>query len=52
MVLQLVLGRSNQDIAIRYEITQHTVKDHLKNAYRKLGVHQRACLAGTPNWNC
>ncbi len=34
-------GHSNGDIAKMLFISEHTVKDHTKNIYRKLGVHSR-----------
>ncbi len=38
-------GHSNGDIAKILFISEHTVKDHTKNIYRKLGVHSRFELA-------
>lgn len=41
-IFDLVLqGLSNRAIALGCHITEQTVKDHLKNVYRKMGVHQR-----------
>ena len=41
-VLQLVAtGRSNSDIAADLFVSVATVRKHLENAYRKLGVHSR-----------
>ncbi len=34
-------GYSNRDISKMLFISEHTVKDHTKNIYRKLGVHSR-----------
>ena len=34
-------GRSNQDVARLLWITDHTVKFHLANIYRKLGIRNR-----------
>lgn len=34
-------GLSNKSISERYDISENTVKFHLKNIYRKLGVHNR-----------
>lgn len=41
-VLRLVArGRSNHQIANTLWVSQDTVRFHLRNAYRKLGVHSR-----------
>jgi len=40
----VVKGHSNAEIAVRCNITEHTVKDHLKSVYRKTGVRQRTAL--------
>lgn len=34
-------GKSNSEIAAILDLSLHTVKDHLKNAFRKLGVENR-----------
>jgi len=34
-------GLSNKSISERYNISENTVKFHLKNIYRKLSVHNR-----------
>ena len=51
IVSLLVQGFTNREIAERCYISEQTVKDHLKNVYRKMGVHQRgaavAMLLGT-----
>jgi DNA-binding CsgD family transcriptional regulator len=39
-------GRSNPEIAQHLFVTRKTVEFHLSNAYRKLGIHSRAELAG------
>jgi DNA-binding NarL/FixJ family response regulator len=41
-VLRLVEGRSNREVAKLLWITDETVKFHLANVYRKLGVSSRA----------
>ncbi|MEM8696411.1 MAG: LuxR C-terminal-related transcriptional regulator [Pseudomonadota bacterium] len=38
---QLAQGRSNKEIARRFELTENTVKFHLKNIFSKLGVNRR-----------
>ena len=44
-VVGLVLhGHTNKEIAERCSISEQTVKDHLKSAYRKLGVRTRTAL--------
>ncbi len=42
-------GYTNADIAKMLYISQHTVKDHTKNIYRKLDVHSRIELANLVN---
>ncbi len=42
-------GHSNGDIAKILIISEHTVKDHTKNIYRKLGVHSRYELTALVN---
>jgi len=42
-ILQLIFdGLSNQEIADRLFLTVSTVKRHISNIYRKLGVHSRS----------
>ena len=49
-VLELInYGYSNADIAKMLFISEHTVKDHTKNIYRKMGVHSRFELAALVN---
>lgn len=44
-VARLVLaGHANREIAERCSISEQTVKDHLKSAYRKMGVRTRTAL--------
>ncbi|MBQ9931590.1 MAG: helix-turn-helix transcriptional regulator [Firmicutes bacterium] len=47
----ICLGYSNGDIAKLLFISEHTVKDHTKKIYPKLGVHSRFELASlVGNW--
>jgi len=41
IVSDLVLGRTVRDIAELHAISGHTVRNHIKAVYRKLGVHSR-----------
>lgn len=41
IIRQLAQGRSNKEIARRFELTENTVKFHLKNIYSKLSVNRR-----------
>lgn len=45
----ICLGFSNKDIAKMLFISEHTVKDHTKKIYPKLGVHSRFELATLVN---
>lgn len=47
IVLLVLRGMSNKEIARSCSITEQTVKDHLKHAYGKVGVHQRSALYAT-----
>ncbi len=44
IVLLVLQGMSNKEIAYARSITEQTVKDHLKHVYAKIGVHQRTAL--------
>ena len=44
IVLMVLQGLSNKDIARSFSISEQTVKDHLKHVYGKVGVHQRTAL--------
>lgn len=45
-VLTLIAqGLSNSEIAKALFISQHTVKNHVSNIYRKLGEHDRTRVA-------
>jgi DNA-binding CsgD family transcriptional regulator len=41
----LAAGRTNNEIAIQLVVSIHTVERHLQNAYRKIGVRNRADAA-------
>ncbi len=47
IVLLVLRGMSNKEIARSCSIREQTVKDHLKHAYGKVGVHQRSALHAT-----
>ena len=50
-ILRLVAsGNSNPDVARLLWITNHTVKFHLANAYRKLGIRNRIEGASSDMW--
>ena len=40
-------GNSNQDISLELDLSEHTIKSHLYNTYRKIGVKNRTEAA---NW--
>ena len=42
MLRLLAEGRSNRDIAEALVISEHTVRRHLSNVYRKIGVSTRS----------
>lgn len=45
-VLKLIaLGLANDEIAARLFISPHTVKNHVSNIYRKLGIDDRTQVA-------
>lgn len=45
----ICLGYTNKDIASLLFISEHTVKDHTKKIYPKMGVHSRLALASIVN---
>lgn len=46
ILVLLVAGNSNKGIGNQLDITEPTVRSHLKNIYRKLGVKNRAHAVG------
>ena len=44
IVMMVLRGFSNKEIAHHFSIAEQTVKDHLKHVYGKVGVHQRTAL--------
>jgi DNA-binding CsgD family transcriptional regulator len=45
-VVRLVLQeKSERAVARELEISKHTVREHLKHAYRRMGIHSRTALA-------
>lgn len=44
LLLALAQGVNTRDLAQRFSISEHTVRNHLKAVYRKLGVHTRTEL--------
>ncbi len=44
VLLALVTGSSTRDLSSQLFISEHTVRNHLKAIYRKLGVHSRTEL--------
>jgi DNA-binding CsgD family transcriptional regulator len=54
VVLQVVQGLSNQQIATAFTLSEHTIESHLSHVYEKLSVHSRsellACLFRDVYW--
>lgn len=54
VVLQVVQGCSNQQIATAFTLSEHTIESHLSHVYEKLSVHSRsellACLFRDVYW--
>ena len=45
VVQEIVAGRNVVAIAATLHLSPHTVRNHLKSAYRKLGVHSQTEVA-------
>jgi len=41
VIRRVINGLSNDDIAKEFDISEQTIKDHLSNAYQKIGVRNR-----------
>jgi DNA-binding CsgD family transcriptional regulator len=54
VVLRVVQGLSNQQIATAFTLSEHTIESHLSHVYEKLSVHSRsellACLFRDVYW--
>jgi len=44
VICLIIQGLTNKEIAFSCHICLQTVKDHLKHAYQKIGVHQRSAV--------
>lgn len=44
VVLRVIRGESNREIAISLSVTEQTVKEHLRNIFEKVEVHRRSEL--------
>lgn len=44
IALLMATGYSNKEIAEKFCISEHTVKDHVKEIFQKIGVHRRGQL--------
>ncbi|MFK4825856.1 response regulator transcription factor [Paenochrobactrum sp. BZR 588] len=42
VLVQLIDGKKNADIAIALQLSEHTINDYIKNIFKKLKVHSRA----------
>ena len=52
IVLMVAGGLSNKDVARRLDLSEGTVKVHLHNVFRKLGVNNRTALAAMAITQC
>ncbi|WP_297474555.1 LuxR C-terminal-related transcriptional regulator [Ferrovum sp.] len=44
IVLKVIRGESNREIAMALSVTEQTVKEHLRNIFDKVEVHRRSEL--------
>jgi DNA-binding CsgD family transcriptional regulator len=44
VVLKVIRGESNREIAVSLSVTEQTVKEHLRNIFDKVKVHRRSEL--------
>lgn len=47
ILAMIVEGKSNKEIAYEYDVSENTVKTHIKNVFAKLGVSDRTSAATT-----
>ena len=45
---RVVVGATAKEIAHRLEVSNHTVDNHTRHLFKKLGVHTRAAVVAWP----